>query len=124
MRVSADAAEGLVVRADPRLLASALANLVQNGIKFSREGTEVVLRARPEGDGVSIEVEDACGGLPPGKQEELFRPFLQAGADRRGLGLGLAITREAVEAQGGSIRVRDVPGKGCPFTVVLPHATK
>lgn len=124
VRVSVDAKEGLVVRADSRLLGSALANLVQNGIKFSREGTEVVLRSRAENDAVAIDVEDACGGLPPGKEEELFRPYVQAGADRRGLGLGLAITREAVEAQGGSIRVRDLPGKGCVFTVVLPHATK
>ena len=69
---------------------------------------------------VAIEIEDQCGGLPPGKVEELFGAFQQRGANRSGLGLGLFISRRGVEASGGVIRVRDVPGSGCVFTIELP----
>jgi C4-dicarboxylate-specific signal transduction histidine kinase len=61
--------------------------------------------ARTKADRVLIEIEDECGGLPPGKAEELFRPFERCGADKTGLGLGLAISRKSVGAYGGDIRV-------------------
>jgi signal transduction histidine kinase len=67
-----------------------------------------------------IEVADECGGLPPGKADELFRRFEQRGFDRTGLGLGLWISRRSVEADDGEIRVRDVPPVGCVFTIDLP----
>jgi signal transduction histidine kinase len=114
--------EALEVEADERLLTSALSNLVQNGLKFSRSGGHVVLRGRLEGDSAVIEVQDECGGLPPGKIDQLFSPFVQAGADRRGLGLGLSVTREAVVAQGAELQVRDLPGRGCVFAVRLRKA--
>jgi signal transduction histidine kinase len=82
----------------------------------------VSLRTLASGDRVLIEIEDECGGLPPGKAEELFLPFSQRATDRSGLGLGLAISRRAVEQSGGSIRVRDLPGKGCLFTIDIPLA--
>jgi hypothetical protein len=68
-----------------------------------------------------IEVKDECGGLPPGKADELFRRFEQRGRDRTGLGLGLLIARKSVEADGGEIHVRDMPGIGCVFTIDLPR---
>ena len=68
-----------------------------------------------------IGVEDECGGLPEGKAQALFAPFEQRAANRTGLGLGLSISRRAVEAMGGELRVRDVPGKGCVFTIDLPR---
>jgi signal transduction histidine kinase len=67
-------------------------------------------------------VEDACGGLPAGAGAELFEPFVQRGADRSGLGLGLAIARQAIEAHGGTVELRNRPGHGCVFTVRLPAA--
>jgi signal transduction histidine kinase len=70
---------------------------------------------------VLIEVEDECGGLPPGKAEELFLQFEQRGVDRTGLGLGLSISRRSVEADGGEIHVRDLPGVGCVFAIDLPR---
>ena len=60
-------------------------------------------------------------GLPIGDTETMFRPFMQAGMDRTGLGLGLSISRLSVEANGGLIRVRDVPDSGCVFTIELPR---
>jgi signal transduction histidine kinase len=110
------------VDVDPHLLVSALSNLVQNAVKFSKPGATVQLSARQSGDKVTIEVEGDCGGLPPGRVDELFRPLTQGGADRSGVGLGLAISRRAVEINGGSLTARDLPGKGCVFTITLPQA--
>ena len=59
--------------------------------------------------------------LPEGKTEELFTPFVQRGFDRSGFGLGLAITKDAVEALKGSVQVSNLPGKGCVFMVLLPR---
>jgi signal transduction histidine kinase len=114
---------GVMVRADRQILAGAVANLLQNAFKFSRGGGHVVLRAFPSGARVKVEVQDECGGLPPGAQKVMFRPFEQAGRDRRGLGLGLAISRKGIESDGGQLSVRDIPGEGCVFTVDLPRWT-
>jgi len=108
------------VNADPQILAGALANLLQNAFKFTHRGGHVSLRTSVIGAHVEIEIEDECGGLPPGKVDELFGAFQQHGTNRSGLGLGLFISRNAVEASGGVIRVRDLPGKGCVFTIDMP----
>lgn len=112
----------LGVTADRDILASALGNLLQNAFKFTHAHSEVTLSAHAVGDHVLIEVEDNCGGLPPGIAATMFKPFIQGSEDRSGLGLGLSIARQAVEANGGTLSVRDVPGKGCVFTIDLPRA--
>jgi signal transduction histidine kinase len=104
------------------MLGSAVSNLLQNAFKFSRRNGTVSLTARAVGNRILIEVEDACGGLPDGKIEELFRPFKQRSSDRSGLGLGLSITRRAVEANDGTLKARSVAGKGCVFTIDLPRS--
>ena len=82
----------------------------------------IVVRLRhAAGDRVLIEVEDHCGGLPPGAAEQMFQPFVQNDADRSGLGLGLSICRNSVEANEGALRVRDLPGSGCVFVIDLPR---
>lgn len=113
---------GLAIRVDRPMVFSAISNLLQNAFKFTRAQGHVSLRAHAEGERVLIEVEDECGGLPPGKAQSMFIAFEQFHADRRGLGLGLSISRRAVEASGGLLRVRDLPGKGCVFTIDLPRA--
>jgi signal transduction histidine kinase len=118
----APVAYGIAVEADRQLLASAVSNLLQNAFKFTQADGHVSLRARTAGSRVLIEVEDECGGLPPGKAEELFRPFDRRGADKTGLGLGLTISRKSVGANGGEILVKNMPGKGCVFTIDLPIA--
>ena len=106
---------------DRQLITAALANLLQNAFKFSRPNGHVVLRTDTTATGrVHIDVEDECGGLPEGKAGDLFVPFEQRSANRTGLGLGLAIARESVESNGGVIRTRNLPGKGCIFTIDLP----
>ena len=67
-----------------------------------------------------IEVEDSCGGLPPDVGSDLFEPFVQRATDRTGLGLGLAIVRQAIDAHHGSVQLRNRPGQGCVFTISLP----
>ena len=120
LTLSVDVDRQLQVDADPQYLVSALANLVQNAIKFSKTGGTVWLRSRKAGQSVVLEVEDQCGGLPEGRAEELFAPFTQKSANRTGLGLGLAISRRAVELNQGTLSARDIPGQGCVFTISLP----
>jgi signal transduction histidine kinase len=123
IRLSVDAGRpDVTVEADHQILASVVANLVQNAFKFTRAHGHIKVCTHTTGERVLIEVEDECGGLPPGKADELFRPFEQRGADHSGLGLGLSISLKGVRANGGEIRVRDLPGKGCTFTVDLPRA--
>jgi signal transduction histidine kinase len=109
------------IAGDRQIIAAAVANLLQNAFKFTRKRTVVALRVRATPDRVLFEIEDECGGLPPGKKEDLFRSFGQRGSDRSGLGLGLSICRKAAHASGGLIHVRDLPGKGCVFTLDLPR---
>ncbi|MEO6066088.1 MAG: HAMP domain-containing sensor histidine kinase [Lysobacterales bacterium] len=111
----------LAVSGDRSLLAAAVGNLLHNAFKFSAPRGEVSLNAYASGDRILIDVEDSCGGLPGGDTEHLFKPFTQADADRTGVGLGLAISRKSVEANGGVLSVRDIPGTGCVFTIDLPR---
>jgi len=110
------------VEADRQILASIVTNLMQNAFKHTHAGSHVILRSSTTPEIVRIEVQDECGGLPKGKAELLFKPFAQKGSDRSGLGLGLTICLHGVEAIGGTLSVRDLPGKGCVFTVQLPRA--
>jgi signal transduction histidine kinase len=110
----------VIVDADRQILAATIANLLQNALKFTGKGTTVSLRASTTTTRVLIEVEDECGGLPPGQADNLLQPFIQQGRDRSGLGLGLAICVKAVKAIGGELRIHDLPRKGCVFTIDLP----
>ena len=111
---------GLALDADRDLLLSAIGNLLQNAFKFTHHGTEVTLSAYAVADRVIIDVEDNGEGLPPEK-EKMFQPFTQGADDRSGLGLGLAISRQGVEANGGLLTVVSTPGRGCVFTIDLPR---
>ncbi len=113
----ADVDPHLAVDADRDLLASAIGNLLQNAFKFTKHGTEVRMKAYASGDRILIDVEDHCGGLPPGDVEKMFVPFTQSSEDHSGLGLGLSIARSSVEANQGTLSVRDLPGEGCIFTI-------
>ena len=110
-----------MIEADRQVLASVVGNLLQNAFKFTRPGTTVTLRVGASAERVLIEIQDECGGLQGGTSPQLFRPFEQRSADRTGLGLGLAFSRWAVEANHGRIYARNLPDKGCIFTVDLPR---
>jgi signal transduction histidine kinase len=111
----------LAVDVDHDLLFSAVNNLLQNAFKFTQQGSEVSLNAYAAADRVVIDVEDQCGGLALGAAETMFEPFAQAGDAVSGVGLGLSICRRAVESNDGILSVRDLPGRGCIFTIDLPR---
>jgi signal transduction histidine kinase len=112
---------GLRVRADEQLLHSAVSNLLHDAFEFRPERGNVSLKSFASGEHVLIEIRDECGGLPGGKARAFFVPFEEQGANRTAAARGLAISRRAVEAMGGELRVRDRPGEGCVFTIDLPR---
>ncbi|RZL11918.1 MAG: PAS domain S-box protein [Rubrivivax sp.] len=111
---------------DPARLKQVLYNYLSNAIKFTPEGGQVRVRALPEGDAlVRIEVEDNGIGISEDNLPRLFTEFQQLDAgyskQHQGTGLGLALTRRLVQAQGGSVGVRSTPGQGSVFHLVLPR---
>ena len=112
---------GLAIEADRQVLAAVVINLLQNAFKFTRPQSAVTLRVGASAERVLMEVEDECGGLPEGNTDDLFRPFEQRSANRTGLGLGLAFSRWGAEANNGRLYTRNLPDKGCVFTLDLPR---
>jgi signal transduction histidine kinase len=112
--------QDIEVNVDSEMLAAAVGNLLQNAFKYTKRHSEVRLHAHVAAGRVLIEIEDHCGGLPSDIPEKLLLPYVQRGQDRSGLGLGLDICRRSVEANNGFLRVRDVPGSGCVFSIDLP----
>jgi signal transduction histidine kinase len=114
--------EDVAIEADRQVLAAVVGNVLQNAFKFTRPHTTVTLRVTAGEERVLIEIQDECGGLPSGNTNELFRPFEQHGANRTGLGLGLAFSRWGTEANDGQIYARNLPHHaGCVFTIDLPR---
>lgn len=111
----------LQVAGNRELLLAALANLLHNAFKFTRPCTEVRLEVSTRDEHILIDVRDCCGGLKASDTEALFLPFSQHGVDRSGLGLGLSIARRSIEADSGSLSVRNIDGTGCVFTISLPR---
>ncbi len=111
----------VAVEGDRQLLASAISNLLQNAFKLTPKRGNVSLTVDASADRVLFAVEDECGGLPLGKAEDLSLPLAQRGSHSSDAGLGLSICIKAAKANGGEIRVRDIPGKGCVFTLDLPR---
>lgn len=108
------------IELDRKLMRSALDNLARNAVKHTHDRGTVHLRAKTNAKHVTIEIEDECGGLPPGDVEMAFSPFIQMKPGKDGFGLGLAIAKQAVAAHDGSIRVQNLPGKGCIFALDIP----
>jgi signal transduction histidine kinase len=111
-----------VVVADLQILAPIVVQLVLNALQHTDVHGHVVLRSSATAAHVRIEVEDECGGLPPGTAAALFKPLARDAAEESGLGLGLGLSQRGIEAIGGSIAVQDLPGKGCVFTISLPRS--
>ncbi|HEU4537692.1 MAG TPA: HAMP domain-containing sensor histidine kinase, partial [Polyangiaceae bacterium] len=110
---------------DHERILQVLANLVSNAIKFTESGGRVGLRIEPAGDDVRFTVRDSGPGVAAEAADSIFERFWQADRnDRRGLGLGLYISRCIVEAHGGKIWVESEPGKGSAFHFTLPGARR
>ncbi len=110
------------VPVDADMLRRVITNLLENALKFSPAGSKIYLGARQEGDMVQIWVQDFGPGIPPEERERIFDKFtrLHGRGGPKGLGLGLAFCRLAVEAHGGRIWVEDGPEAGACFRFTLP----
>ena len=114
-----------VAAVDAGRLLQVIANLVGNAVKFTPAGGRVTLGCAADDAEVRLTVADTGPGLAPEQLSHVFGAFWQARhADRRGLGLGLAIARGIVEAHDGRIWVESAPGRGSTFLVALPRAAK
>jgi signal transduction histidine kinase/class 3 adenylate cyclase/ActR/RegA family two-component response regulator len=115
------------VFADEARLQQILNNLVGNALKFTDQG-EVRVSAEAGQSGMRVDVADSGIGIPPEAHERIFESFeqVESGADRLrgGTGLGLSVTRQLVELQGGRIWVRSEAGKGSTFSFTLPLAAR
>jgi signal transduction histidine kinase len=110
-----------IVLLDPARLRQVLLNYLSNAIKFTPSGGEVKARLRREGTELVIEVADTGPGIAREDQQRVFEEFEQLSQRRQGgTGLGLAVTKRIVEAQGGSVGLRSVVGEGSTFIARLP----
>jgi PAS domain S-box-containing protein len=124
-RADVDPAVDAVVL-DPKRLKQVLYNYLSNAFKFTADGGRVRVRARPEGEAaLRLEVEDSGFGIRPEDFRRLFVEFQQLDHPltkaQPGTGLGLALTKRIVEAQGGRVGVASEPGRGSVFYAVLPR---
>ncbi len=112
-----------LVRADPGLLERVLANIFSNALRHSPPTQPPVLRARPDGETVLLEVVDHGPGVPGDQlKQQIFEPFQRFDDRNAGVGLGLAVAKGFAEAMGGSIVAVDTPGGGLTIRVTLPVA--
>jgi signal transduction histidine kinase len=114
-------AAGVAIEADRQLLGSAVSNLLQNAFKFTHEKGHVRVRTNATATRVVIEVEDQCGGLQPKQVEQLFLGPHTSRGPNTGMGLGLSISKRAVEAMNGTLQARTQANIGCVFTIDLPR---
>ena len=119
-------ADGSMVLGHAIDLERLLRNLLDNAVRHCREGGNVRVQAKSEGDVVLLSVVDDGPGVPPEDRERIFDPFFRAASERRrddGSGLGLAIVREIARVHGGDVSVEDGPGdKSARFLATLPAA--
>jgi signal transduction histidine kinase len=112
---------------DVDAVTQALANLIDNAIKYSEKRRVLTVDASLRDGGVALTVEDEGIGIPFEEQPRIFDKFYRVGRSetqgRRGSGVGLALVRHVAEAHGGRVSVDSRPGKGSRFTLWLPGST-
>ncbi len=113
-----------MVAVDRGLLERAVANIVENAVKYSPDNTPVTVNASALGDRVEVRVADRGPGVPEDEKDRIFEPFQRYGDAPRGagVGLGLAVARGFVEAMGGTLGAEDTPGGGMTMVLTLRAA--
>ena len=121
-----DCSPAIRVRGNPNLLQQAVANLVDNAVKYSPERTVVEVHGGVADGRIRVTVRDQGAGIAPEHQERIFERFYRVDKARSrefgGTGLGLAIVKHIVLAHGGTVAVESTPGLGSSFTITLPAA--
>jgi len=114
--------EALAVKADSTRFKQILMNLLGNAIKFTPEGGQIEVFAKPQNGDVRVEIRDTGPGIPPEEQKRIFDAFvrLQQTGNAEGTGLGLAITQRLVEMHGGQLGLESQVGQGSCFYFTLP----
>jgi PAS domain S-box-containing protein len=123
LQLDAEVPAGLHVVIDTARFKQVLYNYLSNAVKFTTPGGRVSLRVSLTDSRLHVEVEDTGIGIPPEELPLLFNEFRQLPNSRKadqGTGLGLALTRHIIEAQGGTVSVRSILGRGSIFTADLP----
>jgi PAS domain S-box-containing protein len=121
-RLEGTAPGGLRACGHRNRLLEVLSNLVDNAIKFTREGGSVTVRVERSGSDVLVSVADTGPGIPEDELPHVWERFWKSGKKKGGLGLGLSIAKGLVEAHGGRIWVDSEPGKGATFRFTVPQA--
>ena len=122
-RLSLALEPGVLCVVDPSRLDQVLVNLLGNAARHAR-GAEIQVSLWTTADETCLRVRDSGPGIPEAVRSRLFEPFARAPGAAPGLGLGLYISREIVEAHGGRIEMSTARGEGTAFTVHLPRATR
>ncbi len=112
------------VNIDISRMEQVIVNLLSNASKYSAEKTEIVLKAGPRGPGLFLEVVDHGIGISSEDQAKIFQPYYRACKNQeiQGVGLGMAVSHQIIQAHGGSISVASQPGEGSTFSVLIPEA--
>ncbi len=120
-----DCHESVAATINPALIEQALVNLIDNAVTYSDAGRSVRISARPDGDGIRIDVADRGCGIEREHLARIFERFYRVDKARSrklgGTGLGLSIVKHIVQAHGGSVSVESAPGAGSTFTIRLPQ---
>ncbi len=115
--------EFLMARMDSRLIIQVIINIIDNAIKYTQEGSSIVISAKRDGAFIRVEIADDGSGIPDSAKEKLFDMFYTAknisSDSRRGLGLGLPLCKSIINAHGGTIYVRDNMPQGTVFVFTL-----
>lgn len=122
LQFSVSSPETITLPHDRRWTAEALANLLDNAVKYTPAGGRIALRVEEWESQVKIDVSDTGCGIPEAAQGAIFQRFWRAPAvhEEEGVGLGLYLAREIITLQGGYIRASSAPGKGATFSIFLP----
>ena len=112
-----------MVQIDAALIERAVANLIDNAIRYTPEGSAVTLSAKATGEGVALTVADSGPGIAPQDLPHVFERFFQGSRHREGrghAGLGLAIVQRVAHLHGGTVQATNRPDGGALFTMTLP----
>jgi signal transduction histidine kinase len=120
--------EQVSIEGDRDLLKQLLLNVVDNAIKYSPDGGEVVISLHRDDEQVLVTIEDSGPGIPAAQMDRIFERFYRVDGDQSrtvgGTGIGLAISKWIAQAHGGDIRVETREGQGSRFVITLPHASE